>query len=284
MNKIGGIKLRVQLFVVILLTFVFLAGTSVNAQYFSDIDSLRVVSATCSGGDTLTIPIYLANSFAVGAFFLRISFDNNAFVPLSVSLTDRSSQFDLNGFNFLEPGIVSILGSSWDPITHAIPSGAGPIENVTFLVAQNAAPGTYSMIFQDRDSTSHENSLSNSLGDSLVIPILIPGQIQIISTGIEDEIPQPHSMELAQNYPNPFNNETSLSFYLEKSETVNLVIYDILGNSVRSLFNGTAPAGKMQLIWDGKNDNGVSIASGIYFYNLKSMGGNSVTKSMTLLK
>ncbi len=284
LNKIGGIKLRIQLFVVIILVFVFLAGTSVNAQYFSNADTLKILSSNVSGGDTLTLPIYLANSFAVGAFFLRISFDSAGFVPISASLTERSAQFDLNGSNFSVPGIVRILGSSWDPLNHAIQIGSGPIEIVKFLVSQNIAPGIYDFRLQDTDSTSYENSLANSIGDSLVIPILIHGQIQVNSTGIEGEIPSPINFELSQNYPNPFNNETSLSFNLKESATVDLTVYDVLGKSVRRLFNGLAPAGRMQLHWNGISDDGAYVASGIYFYKLEIIGGNSVTKSMTLLK
>ncbi len=94
--------------------------------------------------------------------------------------------------------------------------------------------------------------------------------------------------KLYQNYPNPFNPETWISYQLAKSADVTIHIYDQLGQSVRTLKLGHKKEGgylerAQSAYWDGKNDAGESVASGIYFYRLEA-GGFSQTHKMTLLK
>ncbi|MCJ7458216.1 MAG: T9SS type A sorting domain-containing protein [candidate division Zixibacteria bacterium] len=93
----------------------------------------------------------------------------------------------------------------------------------------------------------------------------------------------PTKFALDQNYPNPFNPETNISFYLSEKSEVNLAIYNILGQKVRTLAEGPMESGSHTVTWNGKNESGSSVASGIYFYKLNA-GDNTVTKKMTLLK
>ncbi len=90
---------------------------------------------------------------------------------------------------------------------------------------------------------------------------------------------------LAQNFPNPFNPSTALSFTLagDSPEATNISIYDVQGKKVRTLINETLGAGPHRVIWNGKNDSGRMVSSGMYFYKIKS-GDFSATKKMTLLK
>ena len=93
----------------------------------------------------------------------------------------------------------------------------------------------------------------------------------------------PQQFTLCQNSPNPFNLSTTISFSLPARSNVNLTIYNILGEKVNSLVNGTLEAGTHTVIWDGTNKYGTEVASGIYFYRLSS-GTNAITKKMNLLK
>jgi hypothetical protein len=88
---------------------------------------------------------------------------------------------------------------------------------------------------------------------------------------------------LFQNYPNPFNSSTIITYEIMKAENVTLKIYDILGREVRSLVNGLQRPGVYRLIWDGKNNQGKEVTSGIYFYQLKT-GNFSETKKLVLIK
>ena len=98
----------------------------------------------------------------------------------------------------------------------------------------------------------------------------------------------PTKTELLSNYPNPFNPETWLPFRLAEDADVTLTIYDVGGRMVRTLDIGHSKAGIYEsrdkaIYWDGRNDLGENVASGVYFYHLRA-GGYSATRRMVILK
>lgn len=112
-------------------------------------------------------------------------------------------------------------------------------------------------------------------------PDFIKGQIIVIG---KPGLNLPKAYALNGNYPNPFNPKTKISFALPKASKVTLDVYNILGQKVRTLINGDMDAGYQSVEWDGTDDNGVGISSGVYLYKLKA--GDSFTKvnKMTFLK
>jgi hypothetical protein len=84
-------------------------------------------------------------------------------------------------------------------------------------------------------------------------------------------------------YPNPFNPSTTISFDLPEAMHVSLGIYDVQGKRVASLVNGTREAGASSVLWDGRDSQGVSLASGVYFYRLEA-GGRVLTRRLVLVK
>ncbi len=94
----------------------------------------------------------------------------------------------------------------------------------------------------------------------------------ITAAGVEHETPvsQPKGFALYQNYPNPFNPMTSIPFVLQKKAQVELAIYDLQGNLVRLLAKEYLPAGRYSRTWDGRNQQGQRVSSGIYIYRLKA--------------
>ena len=88
---------------------------------------------------------------------------------------------------------------------------------------------------------------------------------------------------LSQNYPNPFNSSTIIHYQTPEESNVALRIYDVLGREVMELANGNHKRGHYRLIWDGTNNQGKEVASGIYFYVLRA-GGHRELKKMLLLK
>jgi hypothetical protein len=105
-------------------------------------------------------------------------------------------------------------------------------------------------------------------------------------TGVRDETgsrERPSEFDLSQNYPNPFNPTTKIEFTLAKSGFVTLQIYDVLGRRVRALVAERLSSGYKSVHWDGRNDRGIQVSSGIYFYQLK-VGEFTETKRMLLLK
>jgi choice-of-anchor B domain-containing protein len=95
-------------------------------------------------------------------------------------------------------------------------------------------------------------------------------------------VPAPE-FALQQNYPNPFNPTTNIDFVLPEAGDVSLAIYDAAGHRVRTLLRETRAAGPHSLTWDGTDDAGLRVASGVYFYRLEA-AGVSETQRMTLLK
>jgi hypothetical protein len=93
----------------------------------------------------------------------------------------------------------------------------------------------------------------------------------------------PQDFELHQNYPNPFNNETVIKFSLSRPAEVNLAVYNILGQKVRTLVRSRTDAGPQGVKWDGKDEKGEDLSSGIYFCQLK-VGEMKQTKRLVLLK
>jgi hypothetical protein len=95
--------------------------------------------------------------------------------------------------------------------------------------------------------------------------------------------PANFSWSLAQNHPNPFNPETDIRYSLAKEAQVSLTIYNLLGQKIRELVNASQPDGIYTAHWDGKDEVGRSMGSGIYFARL--VAGEFVeTKRMLLVK
>jgi hypothetical protein len=113
-------------------------------------------------------------------------------------------------------------------------------------------------------------------------------------TGTGDDGPVvllPRSFDLKQNYPNPFNPHTTISFDIpnhgekgkNETTTAQLNIYDIRGRLVRALYRGELESGRYQFSWDGRDESGRSVPSGIYIYRLVAGDWSSV-KKMVLSK
>lgn len=93
----------------------------------------------------------------------------------------------------------------------------------------------------------------------------------------------PATYHLYDNYPNPFNPSTAIRYQLPKASRVRLEIFDALGQRVRTLVGRAQPAGSYVAMWQGRNDAGVPVASGIYFYSLEA-GSYRNVKKLLLLK
>jgi hypothetical protein len=93
-----------------------------------------------------------------------------------------------------------------------------------------------------------------------------------VSTDVaaEEETEIPSSFALGQNHPNPFNSKTAIEYSLPEESQVKIAIYNILGQKVKTLLDGTETAGHKRFIWDGENEKGKAVSSGIYFYRMET--------------
>ena len=95
----------------------------------------------------------------------------------------------------------------------------------------------------------------------------------------------PDEFALEPNYPNPFNPTTRIQYRLPVEAQVKLVVYNVLGQAIRTLVDQELTAGTHQVVWDGRDNSGVTVASGVYFYVLQSVDHNiNQTRSMLLVK
>lgn len=127
---------------------------------------------------------------------------------------------------------------------------------------------------------------SEGLRDSLVYRILnwfelissINGDVENIKANI------PPKFELHQNYPNPFNPITYIQFLIPRSTKVKISIFNTIGQEVKVLVDKDYISGVFQVAWDGLNDDGHPMPSGIYFYKMSTASGFQETKKLILLK
>jgi hypothetical protein len=89
--------------------------------------------------------------------------------------------------------------------------------------------------------------------------------------------------ELSQNYPNPFNPSTAIRFDIDRSEKVILQIYNNEGRLITTLIDNHMNAGSHEVSWNGKNDDGLTVASGVYYYILKT-DGFVTSRKMTFIR
>ncbi len=99
----------------------------------------------------------------------------------------------------------------------------------------------------------------------------------------EDQALRPGKFDLRQNYPNPFNPNTIINYALPKTSHVKVEIFNILGQRVRTLVNEEEGPGYKSIKWDGKDQHGNQLGSGVYFCRIEA-GDFTSSRKMTLLK
>ena len=100
---------------------------------------------------------------------------------------------------------------------------------------------------------------------------------------IEDAITIPKEFLVNQNYPNPFNPTTMISYSLPTASNVELTISDLSGKKIRTLVNDNRPAGSSNVQWNGTNDAGQLVSTGVYFYTFSTQNLFE-TKKMLFIK
>ncbi|MCX6833331.1 MAG: T9SS type A sorting domain-containing protein, partial [candidate division Zixibacteria bacterium] len=183
-------------------------------------------------------------------------------------------------------------------ITNAIPSGVefnwGAVETspwlsmsattgtspstVSFSVdITDLAVGTYNTLVEIKQVSLKAGVIDDI--DTIYIKLLVDQP-----TGVDDDNSAvPKSYSLKQNYPNPFNPETVIEYNLAASGHVTLAVFNVLGQKVVDVVNGYESAGNKQAVWNGRDENGREVQSGVYFYRLTT-DNFSMTRKMMLLK
>ena len=145
------------------------------------------------------------------------------------------------------------------------------VSTVRGNVSTSSIPVRYaSIVFTDKnDTTKKFSTITDILGNY---------QIGIITTVENNSSIVPNSIELEQNYPNPFSSSTAISYQLNKQADVSVTIYDVLGREVKAFTVGLQTIGTHGVVWDGKNNFGSKVSTGIYFYRLQARNETQVKK------
>jgi hypothetical protein len=144
------------------------------------------------------------------------------------------------------------------------------------------APGSYTLSV-DKIDYNPAIGAANPTYDASGNPVPATVSLDITVTGVEDDPFVPVGYVLGQNYPNPFNPTTIITFSIPQSEKVTLTIFNLLGQKIATLADGSMLAGTHIVSWNGRDDAGRQLASGIYLYRL-STSRFSEAKKMVLLK
>ncbi len=99
----------------------------------------------------------------------------------------------------------------------------------------------------------------------------------------DDGVVMPEEFALQQNVPNPFNPATTIDYYVPQASRVTVQIFNVKGQLVRTLVDSPMGAGPRSATWDGRNNTGQQVATGVYFYRLAARG-ISETRKMVLLR
>ena len=94
----------------------------------------------------------------------------------------------------------------------------------------------------------------------------------------------PLSTSLHGNYPNPFNPTTTISYSLLQEEMINISIYNVKGEKIITIIDEINPSGNHQVFWNGDDESGKVVSSGVYFYKMSAGSGHTSSKKMILLK
>jgi hypothetical protein len=210
---------------------------------------------------SVTYDVRLSGVSDLKAYGFTLKYDTNQYGVKSV-MPGSENIFDGPGFFSKEPRRGEIM-----------------ITNLTILSVPNV-DGTIAMVKFDKLSSESSGGITiyepkvRSGGQTMTVPT---ANIRTV------ERSTPVSFTLAQNFPNPFNPETQIVFSVPTAGQVQLYIYNAIGQRVATLVDKAMLAGTYNVRWNGTNDKGDNVSSGVYFYQLYTNGA-SETRHMTLLE
>lgn len=178
---------------------------------------------------------------------------------------------------YLEDSLAIIISKhSWatvSPMSGIIPAQSSDTLYLT-LKTHNFPMGEFWATIQiesnDPDETLYYVPI-HMVVDTSAMGIELPGELT------------PKRFTLQQNWPNPFNPSTTIAYTLPGAAEVDLTIYDVLGQRVKTLVREKQPAGKYSVQWDGTNEFGIQVASGIYIYRITA-GNKTATRKLILMR
>jgi len=211
-------------------------------------------------GETITIPITVDNADILSSGDMSISYDSKVLRAIGVLSSDSL----LLANNISQPGLIRISFAGVERLNN------GKIAEINFeVLTDNISPLTFKMAeLYGTDALPLNSKFTNKQFRSWAVA--------------------PEHSALLQNYPNPFNPETWMPYQLHEANEVVIRIHNVTGELVREIRLGYKPAGQYttqdrSAYWDGRNEAGERVSSGVYFYNIQT-GKYSSTMKMIVTK
>ncbi len=226
-----------------------------NGKYiqFDSLLSSPVFSLSSAGGRLDFEVGYMTKNFTTG-----INPDEEIF---RITLQNGLSAYPVRSFKLRDIFNLQLMPGQTNTISVNIPSLTASTGSFVLSFA-NLKPNIIHLVGSPVSSVNNELLASGNINNTVILP---------------------KKYHIYQNYPNPFNPTTTLTFDLPKPSTVDLIIYDITGRKIRTLISSAYPAGSHQIQWDGRDDTGNAVASGIYINRIEA-GKYTQSRKMMLLK
>ena len=247
-------------------------------------DAIVIENSSISGSDSLDV---IAEDNSV-IFLYNTEFDTAKVLVEAGSIVFTCGRCDVdltitkNGEALSVAADVVVTNTSGDTVAALLSdtTGAASLSLGEWAILPNTPPGsvsaqnpyTFKVTLEDGSEILTATVTSDT---SFTIDVEVVG-----IEGISNKIPNTYALH--QNYPNPFNPETIIKYQLPKISDVELKVYNLLGQVVATLLNEKQSAGYKSVVWDGTNQYGSKVSSGMYFYVLKAGEFRSVKKMMLL--
>ena len=189
-------------------------------------------------------------------------------------------QYEADKLEFVQVLTAEPLGGSALATPQVLADEAGVLTVVAHGDVVSEGEVALSLVFRPTTEIEHtvieitDNQTYDSAFGFNRLALPVPVQLQT----------RPEAFALANNYPNPFNPATTIKYALPQAADVELTVYNVVGQVVRTLVAEHQSAGRYVVEWDATNDNGHSLSSGMYFYRLEAGGDFHEVKKMLLLK
>lgn len=212
---------------------------------------------TPPNNDFLVTPrLYLGTNSSI-KFFARSHTDEYGLERFRVGVSTLPSVI-VQGFTYINDGDYVEAPTEWHEYVYDISAYDNQDVFVAIRCVSNDA-----FIFYVDDFSAHSDGGTTVANDDPAAPALVT--------------------ELHGNYPNPFNPQTTIRFSTADKVPVKIEVYNLKGQLVRTLMNESKSAGNHSVIFDGKDSNGIRVASGVYFYKMHA-GSFSATRKMIMMK
>jgi hypothetical protein len=246
-------------------------------------------------GETARIHAYVWNDYLDGAGYRDSIFvggtestaDDDIPPIIALSIPERSTNSDtVFGSVTIQAGIfdsngINLTGAEGHQITLRIDDeDTTQVDLTEFFEYDRGSCTQGKLVYQLTDIPAGWHNIELKAWDNFNNSGM--DSLSVFVESIADDSETPAIFSLSQNYPNPFNQSTSIEYQIPEEGKVTLKVYNILGQTVCCLVNGPRAVGKHSVRWDGRDDRGMEVASGTYFYRLQTGEYVNVHKMLLL--